>query len=496
MQLKTIVASLCAILCAACATSPTASAWRAAAEADLDALRATLREDTPIAFDDENPRMQAWVEEGYRQAQARLPRVADHTSYFYALAPYINGFADPHLQLRATPSLSIARWPGFIATARGEGALVLFRDDADESAPPRGAVILECDGRSIAALKAETVFPFTLNAFLAGDQRTAAPRLFLDRGNIFAPPPRVCVFEEDGARVTRPLHWRDIPGDAYWAEFNIAALGPDAAFGVSAPADGVTWIGVPTFANEAADELRALAEAVAANAEAIRNGRAVVIDVRGNGGGNSAWGDALARALWGDAVVEAALAAKPASGAVDWRASPANLAYLQSFAPELIAQFGADSEVAVWINGALAGIEGAIASGEPFWRERIGEAAGPIAPGGGYTQRRPQGPSPIPARVYILSNGVCVSACMDFADIALHIPGVRLIGAATSGDGLLMEVRDQALPSGHARAVIPLKVYRGRARAALEAYAPDTAYDGIWTDEAVRAWVLELIAAQ
>jgi len=495
MQLKTIVASLCAILCAACATSPTASAWRAAAEADLDALRATLREDTPIAFDDENPRMQAWVEEGYRQAQARLPRVADHTSYFYALAPYINGFADPHLQLRATPSLSIARWPGFIATARGEGALVLFRDDADESAPPRGAVILECDGRSIAALKAETVFPFTLNAFLAGDQRTAAPRLFLDRGNIFAPPPRVCVFEEDGARVTRPLHWRDIPGDAYWAEFNIAALGPDAAFGVSAPADGVTWIGVPTFANEAADELRALAEAVAANAEAIRNGRAVVIDVRGNGGGNSGWADRIASAVFGADVV-AAVAQPSTPTATDWRASAANIAYLDDFAPQLLAQFGADSEIGRWITRALDQMRAAHARGDPLWRQRDDGGDGPIGPGGGYTRARPQGVSPFPARVYLLSNGTCASSCLNFADTVLHIPGVQLIGSDTSADGLLMEVRDQVLPSGQARLTLPMKISRGRARGAMEAYVADIPYTGVWSDEAVRAWVLETVTAQ
>lgn len=92
----------------------------------------------------------------------------------------------------------------------------------------------------------------------------------------------------------------------------------------------------------------------------------------------------------------------------------------------------------------------------------------------------------------MLSNGTCASACLDFADIVMHIPGTQLIGMDTAGDGLLMEIRDQTLPSGLARVNLPLKVYRGRARGALEAYHADIAYDGVWDDLAVRNWAIEV----
>jgi hypothetical protein len=85
---------------------------------------------------------------------------------------------------------------------------------------------------------------------------------------------------------------------------------------------------------------------------------------------------------------------------------------------------------------------------------------------------------------------------LDFSDIVLHIPGVKLIGGDTEGDGLLMEVRGAPLPSGLVSVTLPLKVYRGRGRGALEAYHADIAYTGEWTDEAVRAWVMGLISAQ
>ena len=95
-----------------------------------------------------------------------------------------------------------------------------------------------------------------------------------------------------------------------------------------------------------------------------------------------------------------------------------------------------------------------------------------------------------------LSNGTCGSSCLNFADTVLFVPGVKLIGSATAGDGPYMEVRDVTLPSGLVRITIPQKVWRGMGRGALEAYEPDVSYDGAWDDASVRAWVTQLIEAQ
>jgi hypothetical protein len=52
------------------------------------------------------------------------------------------------------------------------------------------------------------------------------------------------------------------------------------------------------------------------------------------------------------------------------------------------------------------------------------------------------------------------SSCLNFADAVLMVPGVKLIGAATS---------------------------------ALEYFDADVAYDGAWSDAAVRAWVMGVV---
>lgn len=472
-------------------------AWRAAAEQDLQALRAYIEADTPVAVDDENPRMQDWLDRGYREARTRVRRVRDQSSHFYALAAYVNGFRDPHLNLNPAIPLPPARWPGFIAARSGEGSVVHYRDESDAAAPPIGARILSCDGQSLARLEERTAFAYVLNPQLAADRRSAAARAFLDRGNAYAPAPRRCVFEHDGARRTLRLHWRPLPdpADDFWAQYSAATLGPGTQFGVTEVAPGVTWIGVPTFANEAAEQLQALVAEIESGAVTMRAGRAIVIDVRGNGGGNSAWGEAVARAVFGADVIEAA-PQPDAATATDWRVSPANRDYIAGFAPQLLEQFGAESEIGQWVVRIRDEMSAGVERGDALWRQREDGETGPIPTGGGFTRQRPQGASPFPARVYVLSNGTCASACLDFADIVLHVPGVRLIGADTGADGLLMEVRQQALPSGLATLVLPMKVNRGRARGSMEAYAADAAYDGVWTDDAVRAWVMELIDAQ
>lgn len=472
----------------------TPEAWRAAAESDLEALRTLIREDTPAALDAENPQMQRWYDRGYREARNRLRRVNDQASYYYLLLGYVTGFRDPHLSLGAQMRLAPASWPGFVTTADGDNVVVFSREE-EPTAPAIGARLISCDGRTPAAFRARNIYPFSLNPGLAGDRRRSAARIFMDRHNPFGPAPRRCVFEENGARRTFTLNWREVPeGDSYWNQYNLASLGPGASFDITTPAEGITWIGVPTLDNGAGEQLQALIDRITSEAPAMRAGRAIVIDVRGNGGGNSEWGVRIARALWGDDIINS-IPGDDRSGAVDWRASTGNRDYIAEFTPELAQQFGADSDIVQWAHRAHDGIDAAITRGDAFWRDRDPGDTGEIAASGGYAQQRPTGPSPIPARVYVLSNGVCASACLDFADIILHIPGVQLIGADTSGDGLMMEIRTAMLPSGLVQVGLPMKVYRGRGRGALESYHADVAYNGVWSDEAVRAWTMQLIAA-
>ena len=289
------------------------------------------------------------------------------------------------------------------------------------------------------------------------------------------------------------LVWRAAPkhGDPWWDKLEAAGSGPATTWGVSEPAPGVYWIGVPTFSSgdETSPKLDALIKAVAADGAKMRSARAIAIDTRGNGGGNSSWADKLAEAIFTPDVLSKHQS-PPREGAVDWRASPANASYWRDWSVQMTKEFGplsmnrAISLFLAWQLGRSA------EQGAPLWRE-IGSSCHP-AKSGGMTQQRPQGKSPFPANVYFLSNGSCGSSCLNFADRVLMVPGVKVIGSATSGDGVYMEVRSETLPSKLSEVTFPQKVERGGGRGPLEAYAADIPYDGSWSDEAVRAWALSV----
>lgn len=474
-----------------------AEGWRALTLRDVDALHALLRDQTPIPFDTENVAYPRWLDVGHAAARARAARVEDEAGYVYTLAAFANGFRDPHINVSATGALPSARWPGFIVAARGDDAVVVHRDSDDPEAPPIGAIIHRCDGETLPALAQTRVFPFTLNAGLPADRRRAIARLFLDRRNPFAPASTRCTFRETDVVLERTLRWRDIPTpeETYWNAYSNATWGPPAPWGLSEPAPGVFWIGVPTFnsGDETAPKLQALIDAVNARGDEMRRARAIVIDTRGNGGGNSMWADRLAEAVFTRKALDDAAARLPKRrGAVDWRGSPENVAYWRAWSKEIEGELGADDRR--WLKRVIRGLERVSKRKPPIWRQ--GED-GEVDASGGLTALRPRdAAAPFAARVYVLSNGSCGSSCLNFADRVLMVPGVRLIGSATSGDGPYMEVRNEALPSGLAQLTFPQKVYRGMARGALEVYAPDIAYTGVWDDAEVRAWTMALINAE
>jgi hypothetical protein len=470
--------------------------WRARTLIDLAAAQREIWDNSPVPYDNENPQYRRWAVEGFEAAKARAEKVTDLTGYFFTLAAYINGFGDPHFQFSLEGALPTPMWPGFIVARKGDNAEVVFRDPTDTSAPPVGATIVSCDGKALPALLDERIFPFRLNPKLASDRRIAMTRLFINRGNPFAPAPSECEFRDQGHWFKFKTSWRATPAaddDPWWKEYAAASTGPSAEWGVTEPQPGVFWIGVPTFASgdDTAPKLDALIKDVSARAEAMRKGRAIVIDTRGNGGGNSMWAHMLAEVVFTKSVLSRRVAT-PRASAVDWRASPANAAFWRDWSEQMTKEFGPFSVnriMALYLGWQL---ERSSKDDPPMWREILSSCK--TAPAGGLTKERPKGDSPFPARVFFLSNGSCGSSCLNFADTVLMVPGVKLIGSATSGDGPYMDIRIVKLPSKVAAIAFGQKVERGSGRGPLEAYEPDVAYDGSWSDKAVRAWVLEQAA--
>jgi hypothetical protein len=360
-------------------------------------------------------------------------------------------------------------------------------------------VIESCDGLPPSALVQQRLSPFIFGAGVP--ERWSIPFLFQDMGNPFASLISSCQIRTGEQVAAVSLQWRGFsPSMANLRrDFLNAGSGPSAGWGVTEPGPGVFWIGVPTFLHrdDTAPKLRALVSAVGARGEEMRNARAIVIDTRGNTGGNLVWPYRLADAIFTPQVMKPARAAISARQmAREVRATAENLAAIRR---GNVTTFRMGSDGLAIEPGAaqkrddeafLKALQRAIKSNPPVLRWGSTE----VSPAGGFGAQRSVGaPSPFRARVYFLSNGSCTSACLGFADAVLKVPGVRLIGSATAGETPYTDVREEPLPSGLVTLTFPMKAVRGRGRASLEAYQPDIAYDGSWDDASVRTWVMSLI---
>lgn len=468
--------------------APAARDWGATLAADARAMDAAISDSHPGPVDDLNPAFRRLAQEGRARAMDRARTADSQGGWWWALREYEATFADGHLALSTspdTPSLP-SQWPGFLTRFQGREQIVATRLD-EPGLPPAGARLISCDGRAAWRLAEENVGRFRGRWQLASQRTRHGPRLFIDASNPWIRRPTTCVFEAAGRKSAYRLTWRSMAQDEIGkrlaeAQQSFRAPIERRAFG----ADGL-WISAGAFDGDpGSDTARALRELVDGlkSDPNLRRAPVIVLDVRGNGGGSSAWGREMAIAIWGEAWVAAH---EQSRTYVEWRASQDNLAALSEFERALKADAASDPMVVGWVEQITRGLAGAIAEGRPLWRQSGDEAASESAPA-----ETPAAESLFRGRVYLLTDAVCASACLDTVDLWKSLGAIQ-VGGETSADTLYMEVREQPLPSGLAVLSLPMKVYRGRARGINEPHRPAHVYAGDLSDTAaVEAWIRSL----
>ena len=464
---------------------PAPADWGQALAEDARAFHDIIADSHPGPVDAENPAFKPLLETGLKTALARARTADSYEDWYFALQEYAASFDDGHLALTDHAGMGHswrAEWPGFLTAWKGGADTVVFA--RDPAAPPLGATLVSCDGKPAAAFAADFVGRGAGRWMLRSRRIAYSTSLFVDQMNPYVRRPSRCVFEVGGAPKTYDLAWRELPNAVRDEGFAAGRGTPfTAPIALRSWGRNNAWIGLGSFNASAASPqgkaLAALQAEVESKAATLRAADAIVFDLRGNSGGSSAWIYALARTLWGaDWVTQHA----PRSQGVDWRVSKGNLAEIESFR----GQVGNDPQVLAWIDAIEAGMRKATIEGEVLWRQGDEDDREAAVPKAATTAMR--------ARAYILTDNRCASACLDAVDLLKALGAVQ-VGQETSADTLYMDVRDQRLPSGRGEAVIPMKVYRGRARGNNVTAAPAHAWTGAIADTAaIEAWIAGLDA--
>jgi hypothetical protein len=461
------------------AAPPRSSPWQTLARRDLEAVHALLEANHPGPVDRENAGFADWLERGYAQALGRARVIDSFGGYAATLAGFGAGFRDGHLTISTTAPERMST-PGFVVGLRA-GALVVRESRVRQV--PVGAAIIDCDGVPVGELLERDVYPFHLRgADIEATRTRAAPWLLVDDDNPFRKRPARCHVSDASGMHEAVLSWHsqetlEVAQALQRAAFGMAPKPDIRAWGK----DGV-WIAIPQFYGDA--EYEAFLKRVIDQASSWREKRRVVFDLRGNTGGSSEWGRRMLAQLFGTERVDALDDAEP-STSVDWRVSPGNLEHMRKLKTELQAQFGAEAEMVQWADRVASGLAQSLAKKQPLWTQPSDSAAAPRT-------RAPAPSPPIPAAVFLLTDGRCASACLDFMTLALALPHVEHLGWPTAADSPYMEVRSETLPSTLARSSFAIKVYRNRARS-NQVYEPKRRYSGEIADTAaLERWIAEL----
>jgi hypothetical protein len=463
------------------------SPWSTLAREDLEAIHRAVLENHPGPVDSQNPGFHVWLESGYRQSLEHARRARSFQGYTATLRRYVAGFRDGHLSIGFRASWDDVRWPGFLVSLRGGRYLVAEADPTDSELPPDGAEVLDCDGKGLEWFLDRDVFPYEGNPALEASRVSVAPMLLVDWGFPDTPPIKQCRVRVHEAIRTFDLRQRDIDSDELRRKRQRAAFGPRPPFAVRPFGSNGVWVTLPSFENGDAT-VKALQEAID-QAPGWRTRDLIVFDVRGNEGGSSRWGSRLIHALWGEpfARMQEKLA-EAKDEYVEWRASPGNVAVLESALADFRRRMGPGAGETRWADRMASLLKRGVASKKTLVREPESDEPHEVSAG---TEQAP--PNPVRGRIFLLTDGRCYSACLDFADMLLPFPGVTHVGSSTGADSLYMEARLFDLPSGVGVLQLPMKVYRGRPRGSNVPYVPKVRFDGDMADSAaLERWIQSL----
>jgi hypothetical protein len=468
---------LAVIATQASAADPAAEPWVLLTQRDLQAIHDTLAANHPGPVDPQNDRYRRWLDEGFQVAKSHAASARGYSDYMRALRRYTNGFRDGHIGARFLLAAERVSWPGFLVGRDADGTIRVLAAAEDSNVPPR-AELLGCDGATTEQLMKDRLDPYYWNADIPHERWDSLPRLFQFETTDNAGRMGSCSFRIDGATKSIELHWSNVRRETLTRHLQ-SMVPPAPALGLQRR-QGIWFVSLPSFnySGDSAAGINALIAEMTTRAAELRSST-VVFDVRGNGGGNSAWAERVASAFWGEPSVMRVV--NSFDWTVDWRVSPDNIAHLNEIV-ERSERDGLTEAAQSWAQARDA-VLAAQKKGQSLVRV-------PETPKG---QTGPAPQSLVTGRVFLLTDGACASACLDFTDVVRRLPNVTHIGLPTSADAVYIDNTEAILPSGLAVLSYSLKVYRNRVRSNNEWYEPAIRWPGgVMSDAAVTAWVAKL----
>jgi len=488
-QLARTLAVVAVALCTpsgAGAQDAAASAWRDLTLADAEAAYGIIARNHPAAaVPAGDSAFRRTLEAARTAAQGRAREVRSYEGWLATLRAFAVAFDDPHIALHTRLSLGSVRWPGFVVARLGDATVVASRDTTDASLPAAGAILVSCDGVPADQYGRTRLGVFRGTWDVASQRVRTTPFLLVDDGNPFLPPARQCVVLERGVERTIELRWRSATVSALQDRLRDASPVGSAGFEVRRAGDG-WWIGIQSLGGR----VQSVLDSVAARVTEIRAAPWVVVDVRGNGGGNSEWANRLAIQLVGQERTNAAMRLAErqfASGmcGTSWRASADVEQTIEGYIRDMGPRLG-EASINQW-RRELDSVRVARQEGR-----ELAPAPRNCAPTAQQNAATVLPAALMKGKLVLLTDHACFSSCLMLAGLFRAV-GALHVGEGTDFSTRYMEVRGFPLPSGLASFATLQKAGFGMPMR-LGPFEPEIPYPGrIDETRAIEAWIMSLV---
>lgn len=477
------------VLAVPAAAQDAAAGWRQLTIADVEFAHRLLAENHPGAVPEiADTGFTRALAEARRVGLERAARVTDWNGYLAVMRGMAYAMADKHIWMNPSLSPKAFRWAGAVVSLRGT-RWQITGGDSTVGDVPIGAVLESCDGEPIEAFAERRLGSSHAVWGVEAQRVAAAPFLLIDEGDPFVAMPSTCVVVRDGTRETWTPAWRAISRTAL-ASFLQGAV-PTGAPGFRVREwRGGLWIAMQSLDARAG----AVVDTVAGMPDRLRAARTIVVDVRGNEGGNSRYGLDLANAIYGPAYVRAVRDGFE-SGAGEgchtlFRASPGNLAAWTALVERWRA--AGDSNAVAAFGPAIGEMQAALSEGRALTGSACPPSDRPAVREPPPISDAVQSLSRYQGKVVLLTDHACFSSCLLLTQLFRALGAVQ-VGEATDANTHYMEVREAELPSGLGRFSVLQKVALAAPRE-IGPFRPAHRFDGDIADTAALEGWLAMLA--
>lgn len=450
--------------------------WEKTFQKDLKTVYATLAENHPGYYDDQNPKFKKWLTIRYQQALSKSGNISSFADYMYALRFFVNGFKDNHLRIQFDKFLLPVEWPGFFVDYKKGKFIVLHSEKNDI---PVGAELTLCDGKLPKMWLEENIMPYIDARHIEASWFTVAPYLSLWEGSTFIPKPKNYSFRINNVIQEIDVIWKKINNTDYFSTFTKKNLQQKVA--IRELKSNQVWISIPSFYPQTPQEEDAINNLINSIFK-YASYELIIFDVRGNSGGNSYYGTRILKNLYSEEYYNASLKNIYNKKYVEWRASKGNIDYLKKFHIKLEKRCGKNEMTSVF-SDIIAEIKKSQLAGNPFYKQV--NSSQKIE----YQNIK----KPLNAQIVVITDNYCASACLNFLDELFTLDSVLHIGLATNADTDYIECRDIPLSSSLVTLHFPIKVLRNRIRKANEAYVPYYHVDDIYNDSLLQEVIQKIM---